>query len=318
LLPNSPLKSRLKALLQGIDRNGRACGGSRYELLEIRTPWDYTAAIARVGSAPHCRRGGIMEKSIKAAGLQFTIALGDIDANLSHVTATLRRLAQEGVELAVLPEMWSCGFAYRELNALARRTPELVARLGELSRELSLVIVGSLPEAHGEKVFNTAYVLDRGTVAGSYRKLHLFSLMGEDRALDAGDSVLVADTSVGRIGVMICYDLRFPELARKLALEGAEIIAVPGEWPKPREEHWRTLLKARAIENQLFVIAANTCGVVGKLDFFGQSLIIGPKGEILAEAGYQSSEPAALLDPLEMERWRESITCFKDRRPDCY
>jgi len=259
-----------------------------------------------------------MQKSVKAAAVQFTIALGDIEANLAHVTKALRRLAQQGVELAVLPEMWSCGFAYRELNALARRTPELVAQLGELSRELSMVIVGSLPEAHGDKVFNTAYLLDRGTLAGIYRKLHLFSLMGEDRSLDQGDSVLVADTSVGRIGVMICYDLRFPELARRLALEGAEIIVLPGEWPKPREEHWRTLLKARAIENQLFVIAANCCGVVGKLDFFGQSMIIGPKGELLAEGGYQSCEPSALLDPAEMERWRESINCFKDRRPDCY
>ena len=259
-----------------------------------------------------------MQKPVKAAALQFTIALGDIDANLAHVTKTLRSLARQGVELAVLPEMWSCGFAYRELNDLARRTPELVALLSELSSELSMVIVGSLPEAHGDKVFNTAYLLDRGTLAGSYRKLHLFSLMGEDRALDRGDSILVADTSVGRIGVMICYDLRFPELARRLALEGAEIIVLPGEWPKPRDEHWRTLLRARAMENQLFVIAANCCGVVGKLDFFGQSLIIGPKGELLAEGGYQSCEPSALLDPAEMALWRESITCFKDRRPDCY
>ena len=259
-----------------------------------------------------------MQKSIKAAAVQFNIALGDIETNLSHVTGALRRLAQEGVELAVLPEMWSCGFAYRELNALARRTPEIVAQLTELSRELSMVIVGSLPEPHGEKVFNTAYLLDRGTLAGSYRKLHLFSLMGEDRSLDSGDSVLVVDTSVGRIGAMICYDLRFPELARRLALDGAEIIVIPGEWPKPREEHWRTLLRARAMENQLFVIAANCCGVVGKHDFFGQSMVIGPKGEILAEGGYESCTPSALLDPAEMKRWRESITCFKDRRPDCY
>ena len=259
-----------------------------------------------------------MQKSIKAAALQFNIALGDIDANLTYVTGTLRGLAQQGVQLAVLPEMWSCGFAYRELNALARRTPELVRQLSALSEELSMTIVGSLPEPHGDKVFNTAYLLDRGTLAGSYRKLHLFSLMGEDRALDSGDSVLVADTSIGRIGVMICYDLRFPELARRLAVDGAEIIVVPGEWPKPREEHWRTLLRARAIENQLFVVAANTCGVIGKLDFFGGSLIVGPKGEILAEGGYLNCEPAALLDPAEMEQWRASITCFQDRRPDCY
>ena len=259
-----------------------------------------------------------MQKSVKAAALQFNIALGDIDANLAHVTGTLKSLARQGVELAVLPEMWSCGFAYRELNQLAQRTPELVERLLGLSAELSMTIVGSLPEPHGEKVFNTAYVMDRGRLAGSYRKMHLFSLMGEDRHLDRGDSILLADTSVGKIGVFICYDLRFPELARRLAVEGAEILVVPGEWPKPREEHWRTLLRARAIENQLFVVAANTCGVIGKLDFFGSSLILGPKGEILAEGGYDNCEPCALLERAEMLKWRESITCFKDRRPECY
>ncbi|GFO53024.1 carbon-nitrogen hydrolase [Geomonas sp. Red276] len=259
-----------------------------------------------------------MEKAIKAGVVQFTIALGDIDANVTKATEALRRLAAQGVELAVLPEMWSCGFAYRELNALAQRTPELVSRLEELSRELSMVIVGSLPEPHGEKVYNTAYVVDRGRLAGSYRKLHLFSLMGEDRSLDAGDSVLVADTSIGKVGVIICYDLRFPELSRKLALADADLIVVPGEWPKPREEHWYTLLKARAIENQLFVLSANACGVVGKLDFFGRSLIFGPKGEILADAGYACGEAVATLDPAEVTAWRQSITCFRDRRPDCY
>ena len=259
-----------------------------------------------------------MQKTVKAAAVQFNIALGDIDSNLSRVNSALRRLAGQGVELAVLPEMWSCGFDYRDLNRHAERTPELVAQLTALSAEFSMVIVGSLPEPHGEKVYNTAYLLDRGTLAGSYRKLHLFSLMGEDRALDRGDSTMVAKTSIGQIGVMICYDLRFPELARRLALEGAEIIVVPGEWPKPREEHWRTLLRARAMENQLFVVAANCCGPVGKLDFFGQSMIIGPKGEILAEGGYQSCEPLAQLSAAEMELWRESITCFQDRRPDCY
>ncbi|HEY5973198.1 MAG TPA: nitrilase-related carbon-nitrogen hydrolase, partial [Geobacteraceae bacterium] len=116
----------------------------------------------------------------------------------------------------------------------------------------------------------------------------------------------------------ICYDLRFPELARRLAVEGAEILVVPAEWPKPREEHWRTLLRARAIENQLFVVAANCCGIQGKLDFFGMSLIVGPKGELLAEAGDEPVEITATLDFAEMASWREQITCFKDRKPAYY
>ena len=259
-----------------------------------------------------------MKREIKAAAIQFTIRLGDIDANVEHVRGAVARAAGKGCQLAVLPEMWSCGFDYKNLPELAKRTPEVVEEMGRLSAEHGMVLVGSLPEPDGEKVCNTAYVLDRGQLAGKYRKIHLFSLMNEDRSFTGGDSWLVTDTSAGRIGVFICYDLRFPELARRLALEGAEILVVPGEWPKPREEHWRALLKARAIENQLFVVAANCCGVVGKLDFFGSSLIIGPKGEFLAEGGYESCELVAPLDFAALENWREQIPCFRDRKPEIY
>jgi len=259
-----------------------------------------------------------MTRQLKAAAIQIHIQLADIDANVASVRQAVARVAREGCGLAVLPEMWSTGFAYRELNELAKRTPEMVEEMGRLSEEHNLVLVGSLPEPDGDRVCNTAYIMDRRRLAGKYRKIHLFSLMNEDRAFTGGTSWCVADTSAGRIGVFICYDLRFPELARRLALEGAEILVVPGEWPKPREEHWRSLLKARAIENQLFVVAANCCGVVGKLDFFGSSLIIGPKGEFLAEAGYEPTEEIATLDFGEMEKWRSQITCFPDRRPEYY
>jgi predicted amidohydrolase len=259
-----------------------------------------------------------MHRAITAGAVQFTIRLADIDANVATVRAALARAAGRGCRLVVLPEMWACGFAYRELNELARRTPELVEEMGRLSAEHGLVLVGSLPEPLGDKVCNTAYIFDQGRLVDKYRKLHLFSLMNEDRSFTGGDRWVVAETSIGRLGVFICYDLRFPELARRLAVEGAEILVVPGEWPKPREEHWRTLLRARAMENQLFVVAANCCGVTGKLDFFGSSLIIGPKGEVLAEGGYEPVELVADLDFAEMANWREQIPCFRDRRPACY
>jgi len=259
-----------------------------------------------------------LSKQVKAAVVQFNIKMADIDANVKHVRETLASLHGEGVQLAVLPEMWSCGFAYRELNDLAKRTPEIVEEMGRLSAEYGIVLVGSLPEPSGEKVYNTAYVMDQGRLVGKYRKIHLFSLMNEDRAFKGGDSWLIADTRLGKIGVIICYDLRFPELTRRLAVEGAEIIVVPGEWPKPRQEHWRLLLLGRAIENQLFIVAANCCGITGKLDFFGSSMIIGPKGDILAEGGYESCEPSALLDFTAMDNWRQQITCFSDRKPALY
>jgi omega-amidase len=256
--------------------------------------------------------------SIQAAAVQFNVRQGDVDANLAHVRGTLRRVAAQGANLAVLPEMWSSGFAYKNLNELALRTPGIVEELLALSQELKLVIVGSMPESNGNKVFNTVFLADNGVLAGVYRKIHLFSLLGEDRAFSGGDRWLVAETSVGKIGVIICYDLRFPEISRRLAVEGAQVICIPAQWPKPREEHWRTLVRARAIENQLFVVACNACGPIGKLDLFGMSMIVDPKGSVLAEAGEGEGEIVATLDMQAMADWRAQIPCFNDRRPELY
>ncbi len=256
--------------------------------------------------------------SIQAAAIQFNVKQGDVDANRDYVRAALKRVAEQGAQLVVLPEMWSTGFAYKNLNELALRTAGIVEELLALSQELKLVIVGSMPEPNGDKVFNTVYLADNGRLAGVYRKIHLFSLLGEDRAFSGGNQWLLAETSLGKIGVIICYDLRFPELTRRLALEGARIICVPVQWPKPREEHWRTLLRARAMENQLFVVSSNACGLVGKLDFPGLSVIINAKGDVLAELGEQQGEVIARLDMQSLDDWRAQIPCFNDRKPECY
>jgi predicted amidohydrolase len=256
--------------------------------------------------------------TITAAAIQFNIKQGDVDANLAYIREALPRVAAQGANLAVLPEMWSSGFAYKNLNELALRTQGIVDELRELSARYKMVIIGSMPEPNGVKVFNTVFVVDNGSAAGVYRKIHLFSLLGEDRAFSGGDSWLLADTSIGKIGIIICYDLRFPELSRRLALEGAQVICVPAQWPKPRQEHWRTLLRARAIENQLFVVSCNACGIIGKLDFFGMSMIIDPKGEVLAEAGEREGEVSAVLDMQAMKDWRAQIPCFSDRKPGSY
>lgn len=259
-----------------------------------------------------------MKKKVCTAVVQFTIALGEVEANLAKALAALRRVRQHDAHLAVLPEMWSTGYDYKHLAVLAQETPRVLEALQQVTAELGMVTVGSLAEKAGDAIFNTAYVVDRGEVVGAYRKLHLFSTMGEDRYLTAGNDLLVADTSVGRLGVAICYDLRFPELFRKLALQGAEILCLPAEWPKPRQEHWRTLLRARAIENQLFVAAANCCGVQGKLDFFGMSLLLGARGEVLAEGGETETELMTIFDFEEMAAYRNQIPCFRDRRPEIY
>lgn len=258
-------------------------------------------------------------QTIQAAALQFTVNQGDVDANLAYIREALPRVAAQGANLVLLPEMWSTGFAYKNLNELAQRTESIVAELCDLSAQHRLVIIGSQPEpADDDRVYNTIHVVDNGQVVARYRKLHLFSLLGEDKAFKGGDSWCLAETSIGKVGVIICYDLRFPELSRRLALEGARLICVPAQWPKPRQEHWRTLLRARAIENQLYVVSCNACGRIGKLDFFGMSMVIDPKGEVLADAGEQQTEIIAGLDWQAMDAWRAQIPCFADRRPELY
>jgi predicted amidohydrolase len=259
-----------------------------------------------------------MDRSLCAAAIQFNITLGAVDANLSKALDGLARVRAGGARLAVLPEMWSTGYDYKHLSQLAAETPRVLAAIGEVAARAQLVVVGSLPEKADSRIYNTAFVVDCGRVVASYRKLHLFSTMGEDRFLTAGDHLQVVPTSVGRLGVAICYDLRFPEMFRKLALEGAEILCLPAEWPKPRQEHWRTLLRARAIENQFFVAAANCCGLQGNLDFFGMSLLLSARGEVLAEAAETETELIATFDFADLAAYRSQIRCYHDRRPDLY
>ena len=253
----------------------------------------------------------------KAASVQFDITLGDVDANLSYVLSKIEKLSKEGVKLIVLPEMWSTGYAWRKLGKLSERTPEILQELKKASGK-GTVIIGSIPEKDGEGIYNTAYVIDSGRVTGRYRKIHLFSPMKEDYFLKAGNEPLVCNTSVGNIGVLICYDVRFPELARRLTLDGAEILVVPAEWPHPRLDHWRTILKARAIENQLFVIAANRCGKQGVVRFCGNSMIVNPWGEVISEAGEGEETITAEIDLNLVTRYREEMPALKDRREEVY
>jgi predicted amidohydrolase len=259
-----------------------------------------------------------MTSKVCAAAVQFHIRSGQVQENLAMVLAGLDRLSKQNVRLLVLPEMWSSGFDYRNLASLALQTPQVLEALSEFSATRGMLIVGSLPELEGDALYNTSYVIDAGLVKGRYRKLHLFSPMRENRYLRAGNETVVVDTSIGRIGVAICYDLRFPELFRCLTMDGAELICLSAQWPKPRLDHWCTLIKARAIENQVFMVAANCCGVQGKLDFVGNSMIVSPRGEVLALATDEPCEVLAELDLETQRAYREAIPAWNDRRGDVY
>jgi len=258
-------------------------------------------------------------EDIIAACCQFAIKPGDVDANMARVERALSELAQRDCRLAVLPEMWSCSFPYPILSEMAERTPGIVEKLRRIAVENRLVIAGSLPEADSGTIFNTNYVLDStGEIAAKYRKVHLFSLYGEHLRFGKGEWAGVCSTSLGKIGVMICYDLRFPELARRMALEGAEVICVSALWPEARIKHWSLLLQARAVENQLFVLGCNGCGSEEKITWGGTSAIISPLGTVLSQAGPEEENILGALQAREMEEFRKMIPCFADRAPSVY
>ncbi|MBJ6363587.1 carbon-nitrogen family hydrolase [Paenibacillus sp. MAHUQ-46] len=251
------------------------------------------------------------------------IEAGDTEANFARLQVKLREAVSGEVkpDVILLPEMWNTGYALEQIHELAdeegKATDEL---LSAFSREHQVHLIGgSIAEKRSEGVYNTAYVYNRdGEKTADYSKIHLFRLMDEEKHLQAGDKLGELTIEGTQAGLMICYDIRFPELTRKLALGGAKILFVPAEWPHPRLNHWRTLLTARAIENQIYVIACNRVGTSGTTHFFGHSMIIDPWGEIIAEAGEEEAIVRAQIDVSLVDEVRTRIPIFDDRRPPLY
>lgn len=260
--------------------------------------------------------------------MQLTISLGQMDVKLGRPqenVALAKRLvaeaARRGSDLLVLPELWATGYDLARAEFYATPTEMGVFRgIAGLARDYGLAIVGSslsLTDRGGyanTAVFHTA----AGEAIGEYSKIHLFRLMEEDQYLTAGDKRALVATEWGPIGLAICYDLRFPELFRAYALAGATAVIIPAEWPYPRTEHWRTLLRARAIENQMFVIACNRVGTSGDTTFCGRSAIIDPWGETVIEGGDTEMLLTATIDLAQVTAVRQRIPVFADRRPTLY
>ena len=259
------------------------------------------------------------EKYFKAGFVQFDIRLGDVASNLSTALDGLGQLGALNVKLAVLPEMWSCGFDNHSLPVHAQKTPAVLDRICQAALEYDMVIAGSMPEDSDNKIFNTLYVVDsNGSLAGAYRKIHLFSLTDENKFYTAGNAAVVCETSVGPLGLMTCYDLRFPELCRSLALKGALGVVVPAQWPAVRIHHWDILLRARAIENQFFIVAANRCGEENGLVYGGHSQIVTPLGNVPVMAEDGVSVQNADIDFYEISEFRNKIPCLNERVPGSY
>lgn len=251
---------------------------------------------------------------------QMHIALGDVRKNLSVMTDLVAEAARRGSHLVVLPELWSTGYALEQARDLANvLNSGLFTQVTTIAQQHKISIVGSILEKRGVEVTNSAaFFAPNGRMMGVYRKLHLFRLMDEDQWLQPGPSPLAIDLPWGRTALAICYDLRFPELFRGYAVDGAQMVILPAEWPLERIDHWRVLMQARAIENQCFMIACNAAGQIGGTTFGGHSMIVDPWGKIVIEGG---EDPMLLTAEIEMDRVAEvraRIPVFEDRRTDLY
>jgi predicted amidohydrolase len=241
-----------------------------------------------------------MNKSLFAGFLQFDVKSGNIESNLCRVEEGLAEIAASNDQISpgiiVLPELWATGFAYERLPELAGETPAILEKLLELSAEYKVNIAGSLPEFSEDSYYNTLFISGPAGIAGSYRKQRLFNPMQEDDFFTPGSEPLPIHTELGPIGALVCYDLRFPELLREQTGLGADLLVIPAQWPATRLGHWRILLQARAIENQMFVVAANRCGTTADTAFGGHSMIVAPDGSILLEAGEDKECKGIMLD----------------------
>lgn len=241
--------------------------------------------------------------------LQFDVQLGDIENNLAKVKQGLKNLAPNKPGIIVLPELWATGFDYKHLTGLALKTPKLLETIQELAAKYGVYLAGSLPEVVlteiGTSVFNTLYIIGHDGAMGSYRKQQLFAPMQEDKHFTSGDDPQPIVTPLGCLAALVCYDLRFPGLTQSQAAQGAGILLVSAQWPAVRTDHWRTLICARAIENQMFVVACNRCGVTDNITFAGHSMIVAPDGSVLAEAEESEEEVFKEIDPSLIDKARD-------------
>ncbi|ANS79859.1 putative amidohydrolase [Serinicoccus hydrothermalis] len=258
-----------------------------------------------------------------------------VDARAQRV-ADLVRSAGAGHDLVLLPELWSAGgFASSEweersqdLSVLDQgELPPALVPVAEATREIGAVVhTGSVvertagPGEEGRHLWNTSVVLDpQGRPCATYRKIHRFGFGGgEPKLMEAGGEIVVTDLPAPadglRVGLSTCYDLRFPELYRLQLDRGAQVFVIPSAWPMARVEHWRLLLRARAVEDQCFVVACNTAGTHAGVEMGGHSAVVDPGGTVLAEAGAGEETLSVEIEDDAVARTREGFPVLADRR----
>jgi omega-amidase len=261
-------------------------------------------------------------RGVKISCIQMNVRAGQPERNFLRAEMLVRRAARKKPDVILLPELWNTGFSPENIDpALAdedgRKTKSFFSAL---AKQLGVnIVAGSVANRKRSALCNTAYVFSReGDVVAEYDKTHLFTPMGEPAAFSAGDTLARFQLDGVPCGVMICYDIRFPELARALALPGLDVLFVVAQWPLSRTGQLRTLLLARAIENQAYAALCNGCGRAAGIRYGGRSAIVSPRGKTLSKAGGGECTISAHVDLCDLARLRSELPVWKDRRPELY
>ncbi|MHC0429282.1 carbon-nitrogen family hydrolase [Streptomyces sp. O3] len=259
---------------------------------------------------------------MRASLIQIDVSPDEpVDSRRERVASLIREHAREaGADLVVLPELWTTGaWAYESFAAEAEplRGPTYEA-MSKAARDAGVWLhAGSFVERDvpDGTLYNTSLVFaPDGELAASYRKIHRFGFdEGEAAMMGAGTEPVTVSLPATTFGLATCYDLRFPELFRALVAAGAELLVIPAGWPERRRGHWTLLARARAVENQAYVLACGTAGTHGGVEQAGHSIVVDPWGEVLAEAGPGEEVLTVELDPAKVATTRERFPVLRDR-----
>ncbi|MEM9082009.1 MAG: nitrilase-related carbon-nitrogen hydrolase [Planctomycetota bacterium] len=251
--------------------------------------------------------------------VQHDIVWEDKAANHARVRSLVDDAEIGRGDLIVLPEMFDTGFSIN-LEKAEDGDGRSAGFLAGLAADKGAMVVGGISVKEGDRGRNRALVFGcAGETVAAYDKVHPFSFGREGERFDGGREVVVfdwafADGGVCRVQPAVCYDLRFPELFRAGLDRGAEAMVVIANWPRPRQDHWRTLLKARAIENQCFVMGVNRTGRDPHLAYAGGSVVFDPRGEMIGEMGEEEGVLSVELDRRRLDQWRKAFGAWLDRK----
>lgn len=252
---------------------------------------------------------------MKVAAIQHDIAWANRAANFQHLESLIRDAYSSGAEFIVLSEMFSTGFVV-DRDDIGEPTGGPSSQfLSRLATELNIVICGSCPEidGHDRRPFNSLVVTQPNGSISRYRKIHPFTYGGEDKHFRAGQDFLTLNINDLRFSFFVCYDLRFADEFWVLA-NNTDVFVVPANWPESRREHWMALLRARAIENQAYVIGCNRVGDGGGLHYAGDSMMIDPLGVVLQQGGDTEQILIADISKSKVEETRQRFPFLQDRR----